>query len=92
MATDLDDLRRAVDGADDALLDALAARLAAVRAIGQWKRAHAVGAVDPAREERLRARWSARAAAAGVDPALADAMLAVVLDGCRAEVSRLVDG
>ncbi|TAK27537.1 MAG: hypothetical protein EPO40_18140 [Myxococcaceae bacterium] len=94
MTTDgeLDDLRLAVDAADAALMDAMAQRLAAVRAIGQWKRAHAAGAVDPAREASLRARWAERAAAAGVPAPMAAAVLGAVLDGCRAEVARLVDG
>jgi len=94
MTTDgeLDDLRLAVDAADAALMDAMARRLAAVRAIAEWKRAHAVGAVDPARETALRARWAERAAVAGVPAPMAAAVLSAVLDGCRAEVARLVDG
>jgi chorismate mutase len=92
MTTDgeLDGLRRAVDAADDALMDAMAQRLAAVRAIGQWKRARAVGALDAAREEALRARWAAAAAAAGVPAEMAAAVLRAVLDGCRAEVARVL--
>ena len=92
MTTDgeLGALRRAVDAADAALMDAMAQRLAAVRAIGQWKRAHAVGAVDPAREDALRARWAERAAAAGVPAEMAAAVLGAMLAGCRAEVARLV--
>jgi chorismate mutase len=66
--------------------------LAAARAIGHWKRAHAVGAVDRAREDALRARWTERAVAAGVPAPMAAAVLGAVLDGCRAEVARLVDG
>ena len=92
MNEELDGLREAVDAADEALMDALARRLAAVRAIGQWKRDHGAGAVDPAREGTLRAQWDERAAAAGVPEELAAAVLAAVLDGCRAEVTRLVGG
>jgi chorismate mutase len=94
MSTDdeLHGLRLAIDAADRALLDALGQRLAAVHAIGEWKRAHGVGAVDPAREAALRGQWAERAAAAGVPGELADAVLRAVLDGCRAEVARLVGG
>lgn len=94
MTTDreLDDLRLAVDAADTALMDAMARRLAAVRAIAEWKRAHAVGAVDPAREASLHTRWAERAGASGVPAPMAAAVLDAVLDGCRAEVARLVDG
>ena len=92
MNPELDDLRLAVDAADAALMDALAQRLAAARAIGHWKRAHAVGAVDRAREDALRARWTERAVAAGGPAPMAAAVLGAVLDGCRAEVARLVDG
>ena len=89
---ELDGLRRAVDAADAALVDALARRLAAVRAVAQWKRAHGVGAVDPAREAALGRRWAEHAAAAGVPAEMAAAVLGAVLDGCRAEVTRVVDG
>lgn len=94
MTTDeeLGELRRAVDEADAALMDAMARRLAAVWAIAEWKRVHAVGAVDRAREDALRQRWAERAAARGVPEAMAAAVLDAVLDGCRAEVARLVDG
>lgn len=94
MATDgeLEGLRRAVDAADAALMDAVTQRLAAVRAVAAWKRTHGVGAVDRAREDALRARWAERAAAAGVPGGMAAAVLAAVLDGCRAEVARVVDG
>jgi len=93
MATDgeLDGLRAAVDAADAALMDAMARRLAAVRAIGEWKRQRAVGAVDRAREDALRARWAERAAEAGVPEGMAAAVLGAVLDGCRAEVERMVE-
>lgn len=92
MNPELDDLRLAVDAADAALMEALARRLAAARAIGHWKREHTVGAVDRAREDALRARWAERAAERGVPEAMAAAVLGAVLDGCRAEVARLVDG
>ena len=92
MPTDLADLRLAVDAADDDLLAALARRLVAVQAVAAHKRAHHPAAVDPAREQSLRERWAARASAAGVPGPLADAVLAAVLDGCRAEVTRLVGG
>ena len=92
MATDgeLDGLRAEVDAADAALMDAMARRLAAVRAIGEWKRRHGVGAVDRAREGALRSRWAERAAEAGVPDQMAAAVLGAVLDGCRAEVERVV--
>lgn len=94
MATDeeLDGLRAAVDAADAALMDAVAQRLAAVRAIGAWKRSHGVAAVDGAREASLRSRWSARAEALGVPAEMAERVLTAVLDGCRAEVERAVTG
>ena len=92
MTTDLAGLRLAVDAADAALMDALAQRVAAVRAIAEWKRSHAVGVVDRTREDALRAQWAERAVTAGVPTELAAAVLTAVLDGCRAEVARLVDG
>jgi chorismate mutase len=94
MSTDdeLDGLRLAVDAADLALMDALVRRLAAVHAIAEWKRGHGVAAVDPTREATLRGQWAERAAAAGVPVEMADEVLRAVLDGCRAEVARLVGG
>lgn len=92
MTTELATLRLAVDAADAALMEALAQRVAAVRAIAEWKRAHAMGVVDRTREDALRAQWAERAATAGVPTELAAAVLTAVLDRCRAEVARLVNG
>jgi chorismate mutase len=72
----LDDLRAALDAADDALLAALARRAALVREIWGWKQAHGLPRLDPDRERAIRARLVAR----GVDLGLSADALAAILD------------
>ena len=76
-------LRDAIDRADDALLRALAARLKVVALIGEVKRIDGIAAVDPAREADLVTAWRTRAAAQGVPPDLAEALLATILRHTR---------
>ncbi|MDP3277810.1 MAG: chorismate mutase [Deltaproteobacteria bacterium] len=84
----LEQLRLQVDQADNALLEALAARWRAVLAIAEHKRAHALTPTAPDREALLRERWQARAHTLQVPQELVDAVLDQVLSTCRKEVSR----
>lgn len=72
----LDDLRAALDAADDALLAALARRAALVREIWDFKATHGLPRLDPAREQALKARLVAR----GVDLGLSADAVAEILE------------
>lgn len=65
-------LREEIDGLDAALLDLVARRAEVVRRVADLKRAHGQPVYHPAREEDLLSRRRAQAAAAGLDPDLAE--------------------
>lgn len=72
----LEDLRAALDAADDDLLAALARRAALVREIWNFKEVHGLPRLDAAREAALRARLVAR----GVELGLSADAVAQILD------------
>ena len=77
--SELERLRKHLDGLDDRLIDLLAERAAAVKAIWALKQQHQLGLVDPAREAAIFARLAERARARGLQPAaVAEVLRAVV--------------
>lgn len=81
---DLETLRLAIEGEDDALLAALGRRLLLATRIGAVKRAAGLPVQDVAREAEVRRTWGARAEAYGVPADLAEAILAHVMPASRA--------
>ena len=79
----LGELRRLLDTLDEDLLVTLARRAQVVRAIGAWKRQGGVPVQDEEREAHLRAIWSRRAHALGLDTDLALHILKKVLQSSR---------
>ncbi len=55
--TELADLRKRLDAADDRILEAVAARYAVIREIAEYKRIHGVPMSHPARVEYVRERY-----------------------------------
>ena len=64
--------RDVLDSIDDQLLDALARRAAQVRHMAERKQREGLPLHDADREAATVARWRERAAALGLDPALAE--------------------
>lgn len=92
MATDdLRTLRAAIDAIDDAIVEQLARRRAAVEALALHKRAAGLPAVDPGREEELRARWRAAAHARALPDEVALAVLEAILAASRRRVEAVVE-
>jgi chorismate mutase/prephenate dehydrogenase len=76
---DLEALRRAIDEADDALLEAAARRQRLSAQIRALKSERALPAFDRDRERAVMARAAARAGALGLDPETARALLSALL-------------
>jgi chorismate mutase/prephenate dehydrogenase len=76
---DLEALRRAIDAADDALLEAAARRQRLSAQIRDLKAASALPAFDRDRERAVMARAAARADALGLDPEAARGLLSALL-------------
>lgn len=87
----LDTLRLAIDRADEALLDTLAARLKVVKLIAEIKHVSGVPGVDPSREAQLAEAWRMRAVARSIPPDLAEGILSLVLAHTRTMVTGEVD-
>ena len=83
VAPDLASFRAEIDAIDQALLDLLARRRGVVESLFDWKRAHGVPLIDPAREAALLDDRRARAAALGLSPEIAGRIFRAVLDGSR---------
>ncbi|MGH7504723.1 MAG: chorismate mutase [Longimicrobiales bacterium] len=83
----LDQLRRDIAAADDALVLLLARRLALAAEIGDIKKRLELPVLDPAREAEVVRRAAAGARDHGVDPELVRAVLWRVIDHAR-EVQR----
>jgi chorismate mutase len=60
-ASEIDDLRRAIDEIDRQILELLAARVRVVLAVGDYKRRNGVAVYDPERERNLLARLASLA-------------------------------
>ena len=93
MATDqLDDLRAAIDGIDDGLVELLARRRVAVEALALRKREAGLPGFDPRREDDLRARWRAAAHARALPDEVALAVLEAILGVSRRRVQAVAEG
>ncbi len=75
VTADLNDLRARIDQVDDELVDVLTRRAQLTAAVGAWKSRHRLPLYVPEREAQLLAARRAKAAAAGVDPALMEDVL-----------------
>ena len=78
---DLDDIRRRIDDVDQRLVILLAERARLVEGVVHYKRAHHMGVVDRAREDRMLARIAELAKAEGLDPRVAQQVLRTIIDG-----------
>ncbi|WP_226988642.1 chorismate mutase [Methanopyrus kandleri] len=87
----LEELRREIDRIDECLLDAVIERLKVAREIGRVKAQEGLPLTDEEREKELRERWRKRFKTEGLDPALADIVLASILKVSK-EVQRGVIG
>lgn len=79
MSDELTRLRAVIDDADERLLQALADRSRAVRALWAWKAAQGLPQQDPQREAAMRARLLARAEALGLEPDAVDHVLVEII-------------
>lgn len=75
----LQEVRRAIDDADEVLIRALGARLRAVAHLQTLKKSEKLPIEDPEREETIKAQWKDRAKRAGVSPELALLILDFIL-------------
>ncbi len=78
---DLDGIRQQIDDVDRRLVALLAERARLVGGVVHYKRAHHMGVVDRAREDRMLARIADLARAEGVDPRVAQQVLRTIIDG-----------
>jgi chorismate mutase len=78
---DLTDIRQQIDDVDQRLVALLAERARLVEGVVQFKRAHHMGVVDRAREDRMLARIADLAKEEGVDPRVAQQVLRTIIDG-----------
>jgi chorismate mutase len=78
---DLDDIRRQIDDVDRRLVTLLAERARLVEGVVHYKRAHHMGVVDRAREDRMLTRIADLAKAEGLDPRVAQQVLRTIIDG-----------
>lgn len=78
---DLDQIRQGIDDVDRRLVALLAERAALVEQVVHYKRAHHMGVVDRAREDRMLARIGDLAKDEGLDPRVAQQVLRTIIDG-----------
>lgn len=84
--SDVQWLRRGIDGVDDVLVAALALRRFLVRHVARLKRMHGLPCADPLRERAVRHRTRRLGARLGVPQATVDAVLdAAIADARRAQ-------
>jgi chorismate mutase len=76
---ELTQLRHSIDNIDAALIHMLAERFKLTRAVGEYKARHGLPPADPAREDRQVERLRSLAAAAELDPVIADKYLRFVI-------------
>jgi chorismate mutase len=77
-ATELNWLRAEIDETDDMLWKAVATRMDISRRIGEWKKAHHVAPLQPARFQQITERRSAWAAANGMDTEFIKQLLTII--------------
>ncbi len=80
MNVELQSLRADVDQVDTQIVDLLAKRFRITAQIGKLKAAHALNAVDPAREAAQEARFRAMAQAHGLSPDLVVRVFRSIID------------
>jgi len=78
---DLDRIRQDIDDVDRRLVALLAERAALVQQVVVYKRAHHMGVVDRAREDRMLGRIAELAKDQGLDPRVAQQVLRTIIDG-----------
>jgi chorismate mutase len=78
---DLGEIRKQIDDVDRRLVLLLAERSRLVEGVVHYKRAHHMGVVDRAREDRMLARIADLATAEGLDPRVAQQVLRTIIDG-----------
>lgn len=76
--TELVELRRQIDMADDELMSLIQRRMEIAREIGEFKKAHSMTVVQPGRYEALMTRRAAEAESHGLSPDFVKALLAVI--------------
>ena len=76
----LEEYRQRLDDLDTELIKGLAERFKITQKVGAYKAEHSLPEVDPAREEDQMLRIDALAAAAGLRPEVARAVLRLVID------------
>jgi len=72
--------RASIDNIDAALVALLAERFKVTRAVGEWKAARTIAAIDSDRERRQVDRLRALATEAGLDPDFLERFLRIVID------------
>jgi chorismate mutase len=90
MATQLRELRDAIDQIDRGIVELLAKRLCLVMSVGDYKRANALPIYDAERERDLLARV-ANAAPSPLEPAMAQRIFQCVIQESRELEKRHVD-
>ncbi|MEO8183092.1 MAG: chorismate mutase [Deltaproteobacteria bacterium] len=90
MATQLRELRDAIDQIDREIVELLARRLRLVMSVGDYKRANALPIYDAERERDLLARV-ANAAPSPLEPVMAQRIFQCVIQESRALEKRHVD-
>jgi chorismate mutase len=78
---DLGEIRKQIDDVDRRLVLLLAERARLVEGVVHYKRAHHMGVVDRAREDRMLARIADLAKGEGLDPRVAQQVLRTIIDG-----------
>lgn len=83
-------VRARIDALDDALVDLLAQRFAAVAEAARLKRPHGIPPLTPRRFAAVLARVRARAAERGLDPAIAERLWHAIHDAAVALEARVM--
>ena len=81
----LNELRIGIDDLDSKIIQLIADRFSLTRQVGQIKSHSNIDPVDPDREEFVLDKWEKLAIDADVDPALARALIRLIIDQSVAE-------
>lgn len=82
-ALTLDDVRSAIDAADEIILRAIATRMKAVAHLKVLKDAKGLPVTDAVRERILKSQWKEKAIALGIKPELALLILDFLLEDSK---------